>query len=112
MNESQDVASELTLVSDNSPLGRLLRRIESDVSSISLSRTDSAQSTLLAFNTPGSAIASVGQLASGWAERVRRRARLHKIDAYLKYNHEYVPPEYYADLLELQRYALFPCWCS
>lgn len=110
MSESQDdLASEITLTrSEDYPLGRILKKIESDVISVSLSRTGSDQSTLLGFSTPGKAVASVGQLASGWAERVRRRARLHKIDEHLKTHDSYIPLEYYEDLLELQRWVPNP----
>lgn len=74
--------------------------------SISASRTDSGNDTLVGYRSPGKTIASVGRLTAVWAERVRQRARLHKISAHLKEHDsvDYIPPGYYTDLLELQRF--------
>lgn len=108
MSEDKDeLASVTTLSSDNYPLGRILKKIESDVASLS-SRSASSTSTRVGIASE-KGIAAMGRLASGWVERVQRRVKLHKIDAYLKSHEDYIPPEYYEDLLELQR---FECCCQ
>lgn len=86
-----------------------MRDIDSDVSSINLSRTNSlssrSDSTFAGIGSvSGKAIMSVGQLVIRSLEGVTIRKRLKEIGDQLALNDPFIPPGIYNDLLEFQRY--------
>jgi len=90
---------------------KLLRQIEADEASISLSRSGSSRSlsTLRGLGTAsGKAIMIVGETVIRGAETIIIRSKLRKINALLREkNDDFVPYEVYEDLLELQRVGLY-----
>lgn len=85
---------------------KLLRDIDEDVASITLSRSLSSSSTngfWAAGAVPGMAAKAIGNLALRSVERVTVSARLRKIGEQLKQEEVFLPPDVYEDLLEIQR---------
>ncbi|TCD63057.1 hypothetical protein EIP91_006044 [Steccherinum ochraceum] len=87
---------------------KLLRDIESDVASITLSRSSQSESTLRGLGTvSGKAIMAVGKFALQSIERVTIQNRLRKISEQLQTEEGYLTPDMYEDVLELQRIGLY-----
>lgn len=87
-------------------MDKLLRDIDADVASISLSRSSRTDSTFAGLGTTsGKAIMAVGNLAIRGMERVTIQNKLRKIGDQLKREESFLPLNVFEDLLEFQRYV-------